>query len=247
MFGLNGEQVVHRCRARAAERARELDLPRDADDAQLVAASQQVLAALDRDRKLRRPLREPTVRAIAEALATWEVVLAAVGPEEAEARYHVLRGLEPPEATPEEATPPEEPAWHRPPDGPAEPPHRIRRRKRRMADPDLTAEQVAGGLRAAVTAEPTPADDPTREDGFDHSLWLEEWLELAIGGVAFRALEATVAAHPDVTGVLHQDREVLYVAAPGLHPDDVRALVIGIVAPHFDPAWEAKLDPGPSG
>lgn len=240
-MGLDGEGVVLRCRALAAERAAANAVRSDAEDHELEAAAARLLEDLARDRKLRRPLRDDTVREIALALVTWEVVRASVGPERAEARYAALRGYDP---SPPPATPPasgEGAAWQHPPDGPAEPARQVGRRQRRLDDPAVSEAQVAGGLLDAVRAEPAADDDPQHDDGFDHYVWLEEWLEFAVGREVFDGLEAGVAAHADVTAAFHQDREVLYVAAPTLHPDDVRAVVLALITDHFDPDWESRI------
>lgn len=243
MFGLNGEQVVHRARALAAEHAARLDLPATASDAQLHAAFDAVGRELGRDRKLRRPLQDGTIRSIVDSLVMWEVLVAVVGKDAAEARWFALRGVEPPAADAEPAPdrgavppPPPPPPPPPGPTGPAASARSVARRPRRL--PDV---HVDPGLADAVHAEPTSATDPLRRDGYDHSLWLEEWLELAVGTTAFDGLEAAVRAHPAVDAAMHMDREVLYVAAPALHPEDVRQVVLGALADAYDPGWERHL------
>ena len=94
MFGLNGQQIVQRARVLAAEHAIRRALPADASDAALEAASTAVSDLVARDRRLRRPLRDPGVMTLIDALVTWEVVVAAVGTDAAEARWRELRGME---------------------------------------------------------------------------------------------------------------------------------------------------------
>jgi hypothetical protein len=233
VFGLDGEQVIHRARALAAEHAARRELPADASDAQLEAAIVVVRGEVARDRKLRRPLRNATVRGLVDSLITWEVVVTAVGKETADARWHALRGL-----TPTVAASPDEPPL---PDGPsptvpAKSARSVRARHRRL--PDV---QVHTGLAGSVHAEASGDDDPLHRDGYEHSLWLEEWLEIAVGAGAFARVEEAVAAHPLVDAAMHMDREVLYVAAPTLHPEDVRQVVLVVLADAFDPEWEQKL------
>lgn len=72
VFGLNGEQLVHRARALAAEHAAQRELPTDASDAQLESAITAVGGEVARDRKLRRELRNSGVKTEADA-RLWEV------------------------------------------------------------------------------------------------------------------------------------------------------------------------------
>jgi hypothetical protein len=172
---------------------------------------------------------------VAEAYRSHRVrATAAVGKDAAEARWLALRGGDDPTT----ATSPEEPP---PTEGlspsvPARSAPTVRARPRRL--PDL---QVHPGLAESVHAEPSGDDDPLHRDGYEHYLWLEEWMELAVGADAFDRLEAAVAAHPLVDAAMHMDREVLYVAAPTLHPEDVRQVVLAVLADAYDPAWEEKV------
>lgn len=233
MLGLNGEQIVHRARALAAEHANRRELPADASDAELEDAIDAVGGVVARDRKLRRPLRNTTVRSVVDSLIAWEVVVAAVGKNAAQARWHALRGGERTAVASSEVSPPERGPS---PSVPAKPARIVRKRPRRL--PDV---QVHPGLVESVHAEPTGGDDPLHDDGYEHHLWLEEWMELAVGGEAFDRLEAAVTAHPMVDVAMHMDREVLYVAAPTLHPADVRQIVLAVLADAYDPEWERKV------
>lgn len=233
MFGLNGEQIVQRARALAADHSTRCDLPADASDAALATAITTVRDLVARDRKLRRPLRDTGVRSVVDSLVTWEVVVAAVGKDAAEARWLELHGRER-TADPSPVTPPTGPI----PDTavpalPAETARTVRRRRRRL--PDV---HVPLGLAEAVRAQPSGDADSLHRDGYEHDLWLEEWLELAVGAETFACLESAVAAHPLVDVALHEDREVLYVAAPTLNPEDVRQIVLAALADAYDPDWE---------
>ena len=232
MFGLNGEQVVHRARALAAEHATRRELPADASDAQLEAAIAAVGGEVARDRKLRRPLRNTAVRIIVDSLIAWEVVVAAVGKNAAEARFHALRGGSTSAVSPDVPPPAQDPS----PPVPAKPARTVRARPRRL--PDV---QVHPGLAESVHAEPTDNGDPLHHDGYEHYLWLEEWMELAVGADAFDRVEEAVAAHPLVDAAMHLDREVLYVAAPTLHPEDVRQIVLAVLANAYDSDGEQKV------
>lgn len=106
--------------------------------------------------------------------------------------------------------------------------------------------QVHPGLAEAVRAEPSSDDDPLHRDGYEHYLWLEEWMELAVGAETFDRVEGAVTAHPLVDAAMHMDREVLYVAAPTLPPEDVRQVVLATVANAYDPEWSRSSDTGPS-
>lgn len=233
MFGLNGEQIVHRARALATEHATRRELPADASDAQLKAAIDAVGGVVARDRKLRRPLRNTTVRSVVDSLIAWEVVVAAVGNDAAEARWLALRGRER-TAVASSVVPPPVPGPS--PSMPARSARTVRKRPRQL--PDV---QLHPGLVESVHAEPTGRDDPLHRDGYEHHLWLEEWMELAVGAEAFDRLEAAVTAHPMVEAAMHMDREVLYVAAPTLHPADVRQIVLAVLADAYDPDWEEKV------
>ncbi len=233
MFGLNGEQIVHRARALASEDATRRGLPADASDAELEAAIDAVGGAVARDRKLRRPLRNTTVRSVVDSLIAWEVVVAAVGKDAAEARWLALRGRERTAVASSDAPPP---APGPSPSVPARSARTVRKRPRRL--PDV---QVHPGLAESVHAEPTGGDDPLHRDGYEHHLWLEEWMELAVGAEAFDRLEVAVTDHPLVDVAMHMDREVLYVAAPTLHPADVRQIVLTVLADAYDPEWERKV------
>lgn len=233
MFGLNGEQIVHRARALATEHATRRELPADASDAQLKAAIDAVGGVVARDRKLRRPLRNTTVRSVVDSLIAWEVVVAAVGNDAAEARWLALRGRER-TAVASSVVPPPVPGPS--PSMPARSARTVRKRPRQL--PDV---QLHPGLVESVHAEPTGRDDPLHRDGYEHHLWLEEWMELAVGAEPFDRLEAAVTAHPLVEAAMHMDREVLYVAAPTLHPADVRQIVLAVLADAYDPDWEQKV------
>lgn len=237
MFGLNGEQIVRRARDLAAGHAARLGLAADASDSALRTATSAVQDQVARDRRLRRPLREPGVRSIVDTLVSWEVVVAAVGKEAAEARWRELKGMDPaPAPSSDGSTAAAEPAPAAGPTAPAEPARRVRRRRRRL--PDVP---VHPALAEAVRVQPSSDRDPVHGDGYEHDLWLEEWLELAVGAEAFSRLEAAVAAHPLVDVALHEDREVLYVAAPTLSPEDVRQVVLAVLDDTFDPSWEQRV------
>ena len=244
MFGLDGEGIVRRIRALARDRAAGLGLRPAATDAELETAARRVLHDVTRDRKLRRFFRDPRSHDIAGSLVTWEVVLHVVGRDHAEARFAALRGLPPPEppsprsegiaesaATAASATAAQLP--------PADSPRRIMRRPRRLPEPRLP--DALADLLEAVSVEANTPTDPRYSLGYDHAVWLEEWLELAVGAGPFDALEAAVAAHGDVVGALHEDREQLFVAAPSLHPEDVRTIVIDVLARDFDPTWPERV------
>jgi hypothetical protein len=234
VFGLNGEQVVHRARALASDHATQRELPADASNAQLEAAIAAVGGEVARDRKLRRPLRNRTVRSLVDSLIAWEVVVATVGTDAAEARWLALRGGERPTAASLEVPPSAEAAAS--PSVPARSASSVQARPRRL--PDV---QVHPGLSESVHVEPTGDDDPLHRDGYEHYLWLEEWMELAVGVDAFDRVEGAVAAHPLVDAAMHMDREVLYIAAPTLHPEDVRQVVLAVLDNAYDPAWERKV------
>lgn len=242
VFGLDAEGIVERITTLATEQAAALELSADASDAELEAATSTVLETLLRDRKLRRHLRNPRIRAVAEGLAQWEVIVAAVGPDSAEARYDQLTGREP--ADKRTAASSEHVAsTHLRSAGPGasrQSARRVARRRQRLGPPAVEDPDVVTGLSHAIEVEPTPDDDPRKELGYEHAVWLEDWLELAVGETAFDGLEAAVAEHPQVIASLHEDREQLFVAAPSLHPEDVRTIVAELLAPHFDPDWEAR-------
>lgn len=141
-------------------------------------------------------------------------------------------GLEPPAAAAVDASPVRfpEPALS------AEPARKVRSRTRQL--PDVPVDL---GLAGAVCCEASADDDPLHRDGYEHSLWLDEGLELAVVPDAFNRLEAAVSGHPLVDVAMHMDREVLYVAAPTLHPDDVRQLVLDTLADAYDPDWEQQF------
>lgn len=233
MFGLNGEQIVHRARALATEHATRRELPVDASDAQLEAAIDAIGGMVARDRKLRRPLRDTTVRSVIDSLIAWEVVVVVVGKDAAEARWLALRGREGTAVASSEVSPPVRGPT---PAVPARSARNVRKRPRQL--PDV---QLHPGLVESVHAEPTGGADPMHRDGYEHHLWLEEWMELAVGAEAFDRLEAAVTAHPMVDVAMHMDREVLYVAAPTLHPADVRQIVLAVLADTYDPDWEKKF------
>jgi hypothetical protein len=121
------------------------------------------------------------------------------------------------------------------PSGASTPARALADRPRRLPEPTVEDQAILEELSEAVSVEANADDDPRKQLGFDHVVWLEEWLESTVGGAAFDGLEEAVAEHPDVVAALHEDREMLFVSAPALHPDDVRALVIGLLAePHAD-------------
>ncbi|WP_380169747.1 hypothetical protein [Jannaschia sp. R86511] len=122
--------------------------------------------------------------------------------------------------------------FDRSPAGTTEPPEALDGRARRLAD-----VQVDAGLAEAVHVASLDEGSSEDSDDYEHVLWLEEWLELAVGAEALHALEAAVAAHPLVEDANHEDREVLSVAAPTLHPEDVRQVVLEVLAEAYNPDW----------
>lgn len=154
-------------------------------------------------------------------------------------RYAARTGREPSAATEQSSGP--TPTSLKVKGGVVEPPERILRRPRRLPDPAVEDAATLEGLLEAVDVRPATDRDPVQHAGYDHSVWLEEWLELAVGEDVFTRLEEAVSNHPDVVAAMHEDRETFYVAAPTLHPDDVRAVIINALADDFDPDWEAGL------
>lgn len=241
---MRGERVVERMRARIAEEVAAQPLGPEATDAELLAAVDRAVERMEADRRLRRVLRQDRMREVARILATGDVVSAAVGLEAADDRLRRLQGLPPVDAAPPQPTPSPSPSPAQP-RRPALPevresPRRVAARPRQLPPP---GGGVPASLLEAVQVEANPVDDPRRDLGYDHAVWLEEWLGFAVGeDIILAGLEAAVAAHPQVLDALHEDREQLFVAAPALHPSDVRTIVVGALAGHFDEGWEQRLD-----
>ncbi|MFA9428644.1 hypothetical protein [Egicoccus sp. AB-alg2] len=243
-MGLDADGIVQRIRELAREQAARLPLSVGATDGQLEQAIEQVSAAIHDDRRLRRFFRQgEAASGIARSLVTWEILVAAVGERCAEARLNVLRGLPPPRSPlAEQVTEAQtELGPRRIPGSVVESSRRVKRRAERLPPPTVADKRVLRGLREAVSVQPTEPDDPVHAEGYDHAVWLEDWLGFAVGDEALADLEGRIAAHPEVLAAEHEDRECLFVAAPDLHPEDVRRLVIDLLAPTFDGDWEARV------
>jgi hypothetical protein len=202
----------------------------DATDRDIEVAVTSALDTVVRDRGLRRHLRDDRLRGVAEVLVRWEVVVAAVGADAAEERYERLVGHPPPAdllgrdvvaaGAPERGDPA----------GASTRARAVAQRTRRVSGPVVEDTALLEELSEAESVEANPDDDPRKELGFDHAVWLEEWLESTVGSAAFDGIEVAVDDHPEVGFALHEDREVPFVSAPHLHPEDVRAVVVEALA-----------------
>ena len=122
---------------------------------------------------------------------------------------------------------------------PAEPP---RTRARLLGPGDVSTAPHFQVALEWVSARPLEADQrfgPLTD--FDHELWIEEWVGSLVGEERFDELEAIVKRHPLVLDAIHEDREVLYVKAPGLHSEDVRLIVAAAFADHVPDDWKEQL------
>ncbi|HSF84663.1 MAG TPA: hypothetical protein VLG28_03255 [Acidimicrobiia bacterium] len=92
-----------------------------------------------------------------------------------------------------------------------------------------------------VTVETTQTADPmcTR---CGHAAWIEESASKLLGS-ELEVVASQVNDHPLVTEVVLEDREVLYVAAPSLHTEDVRLLVAAAMADRLPSGWRTKTPP----
>ncbi len=75
-----------------------------------------------------------------------------------------------------------------------------------------------------------------------HAAWLEH-RAAALVDAELDNVAAAVAAHPLVTEVVPGDSDVLYVAAPTLHTEDVRLLVAAAMAERLPEGWRTITPP----
>lgn len=85
-------------------------------------------------------------------------------------------------------------------------------------------------------------DEPQLPHEFDHTLWIEEVTGHVVGDSVFATVEGSIAGHDFVERALHEDRELLHVRAPELHPEDVRLIVATTLAPSIPPNWEEMFE-----
>ena len=92
-----------------------------------------------------------------------------------------------------------------------------------------------------VTVETTQSADPmcTR---CGHAAWIEGSASNLMGPELDR-VAGQVQDHPLVDEVVLEDREVLYVAAPNLHTEDVRLLVAAAMADRLPAGWRTTTPP----
>lgn len=89
------------------------------------------------------------------------------------------------------------------------------------------AELAAGPPDDAVGIGVEAMDGRT---GFTHQVWLDENAETALGRGAFDSLVRRFAGLPGVEDVLHEDREVFLLRAPGVPVAELESAVRAIVA-----------------
>ena len=97
-----------------------------------------------------------------------------------------------------------------------------------------------------VTVEPTQEADPMCQR-CGHAAWLDERAIALVGEDQLGRVASTVAGHPLVSEAILDDLEVLYVAAPALHHEDVRLLVAGALTDRIPDGWQATSPPDLSG
>lgn len=112
---------------------------------------------------------------------------------------------------------------------------------RRLTDTGEADEQLMFWVGAAVantnaaklagqTNRPLDvAVEPSELPDFDWEVWVDEIAESVLGSEAFDSLESSFSAIPQVTDVLHEDREIYLIQAEDITREDLEAVIRGVV------------------
>ena len=90
---------------------------------------------------------------------------------------------------------------------------------------NTNAAKLAGQTNHPLDVAVEPSDLPD----FDWEVWVDEIAESVLGSEALDSLESSFSAIPQVTGVVHEDREIYLIRAEDTTREDLEAAIRSVV------------------